>query len=163
MKLAEFYYKNIKKTEVPYYAKYSFIKILSKPIRKIFIHNIIPYCPFNKLRVQLYRMAGFNIGKNVFIGMKCYIDDMEPNMITIEDDAIISFEVCMCVHGRFQKHTPIIIKKNAYIGCRTTILSGKNGITIGENAVIGACSLVTKSIPDGESVYAGVPAKKLHE
>lgn len=107
-------------------------------------------------------MAGFNIGKNVFIGMKCYIDDMEPQLITIEDNVIISFEVCMCVHGRFQQHTEIIIKKNAYIGCRSTILSGKKGISIGENAVIGACSFVNKSIPDGESVYAGIPAKKLH-
>lgn len=49
MFLAEFYYKKIKKTDVPYYAKYSLLKIILKPIRKILIHNIIPYCSFNKL------------------------------------------------------------------------------------------------------------------
>lgn len=161
MLLAELYYKKIKRTEVPYYAKYSLLKIVSKPFRKIFIHNFIPYCPFNKLRVQLYRLAGSNIGKNVFIGMKCYLDDMEPNLITIEDNAIVSFEVCMCCHGRYQGHTPILIKQNAYIGCRSTILSGKNGITVGKNVVIGACALVNKTIPDGEVVYAGVPVRKL--
>lgn len=158
MFLAEFYYKCIKKTEVPYYAKYSLAKIISKPLRKIFIHDIIPYCPFNKLRVALYKFAGFKIGKNVFIGMKCYLDDMESNLITIDDDAILSFEVCLVVHGRYQKHTPIHIKKNAYIGCRSTILSGKTGIEIGENAVVGVCSFVNKSIGN-DCVYAGVPAK----
>lgn len=159
MWLAEFYYKKIKRVEVPYYARYSLIKIISKPIRKIFIHDIIPNCPFNGLRVKLYKIAGFNIGKNVFIGMKCYLDDMEPHLITIGDGAVISFEVCIVIHGKFQKHTPVIIKRNAYVGCRTTILSGKNGICIGDHSVVGACSFVNKNIPESE-IWGGVPAKK---
>lgn len=160
MWLAEFYYKKIKKVDVPYYVRYSLTKIISKPIRKIFIHDIIPNCPFNGLRVKLYRMAGFNIGKNVFIGMKCYIDDMEPRLITIEDNVSVSFEVCIVVHGVYQKCTPIVIRKDAYIGCRTTILSGKKGINIGEHAVVGACSFVNKNIPENE-IWAGVPVKKI--
>ena len=80
MFLAEFYYKKIKKTDVPYYAKYSLLKIILKPIRKILIHNIIPYCSFNKLWVSLYRMAGFNIGKNVLIGAgSVVISDVSDN------------------------------------------------------------------------------------
>lgn len=160
MWLVEFYYKKIKKTEIPYYAKYSFFKILSKPLKKILIHLITPYCPFNNIRVVLYKLAGFKIGKKVFIGMKCYLDDMEPQLITIEDNVIISFQVCLVTHGRNQGHTPITIKEKAYIGCRTTILSGKKGIEIGSNSVIGACSLINKNIPIGE-VWAGVPAKKI--
>lgn len=161
MWLADFYYRKIKKIEPPYYAKYSMVKIIFKPIKKIFIHNIIPYCPFNKLRVSLYRMFGFKLGKNVFIGMKCYFDDMEPNFIEIEDNVIISFQCCFVIHGRKQEHTKILIKKNAYIGCRATILSGKSGVVIGRNAIIGACSLVNKNIPDDET-WVGVPEKKIN-
>jgi acetyltransferase-like isoleucine patch superfamily enzyme len=162
MWLVKFYYRNIKKTDVPYYVNYSIIKVIAKPFRKILIHNIAPSCPFNSLRVQLYRMAGFNIGKKVFIGMQCYIDDMEPSLITIKDNAIISFKVTLCVHGRNQKHNPIVIEKNAYIGCCSTILAHNNngGLKIGENAVIGACSFVNKSVPANITVV-GVPAKEL--
>lgn len=50
---------------------------------------------------------------------------------------------------------PIRIKKSAFIGAHTTILKG---ITIGENSVIGAGSVVTKDIPDNE-VWGGNPCK----
>ncbi|BCD67956.1 galactoside O-acetyltransferase [Nitratiruptor sp. YY09-18] len=43
---------------------------------------------------------------------------------------------------------------------RATIISGKNGIVIGENSIIGAGSLVNKSVEDNVLV-AGVPIKKL--
>jgi serine O-acetyltransferase len=41
---------------------------------------------------------------------------------------------------------------------RTSVVSGKKGVVIGENAVIGACSLVLKDIPDGATAV-GVPCK----
>lgn len=50
------------------------------------------------------------------------------------------------------------IKKGAKIGNNATLLPG---ITIGSNAIIGAGSVVTKDIPD-HSIFAGVPAKRLH-
>ena len=59
-------------------------------------------------------------------------------------------------------HTPITIKKGAYVGMRANILSGKNGITIGENAMIGAGSVVTKDVPAGE-LWVGNPAKFLRK
>ena len=51
----------------------------------------------------------------------------------------------------------IIVKDNVYIGSGTTIL---RGVTIGENVIVGACSLVNKSLP-ANAVYAGVPAKRI--
>ena len=51
----------------------------------------------------------------------------------------------------------ITIKDNVFIGKGTTIL---RGVTIGENTVVGACSLVNKSL-EPNSVYAGVPAKRI--
>lgn len=50
---------------------------------------------------------------------------------------------------------PVLIRRNVFIGANSTILKG---IEIGEGAIIGACSVVTKSIPSDE-IWAGNPAK----
>ena len=112
----------------------------------------------NGWRIFFYRRCGYNIGKNVFIGMRCYLDDLEPKMFTVEDDAIISYGVFFACHGKNQQHTPITVKKGAYIGMRASVISGKTGVTIGENATIGACTLVNKDIPAGATAV-GVPCR----
>ena len=53
----------------------------------------------------------------------------------------------------------IRIKKNAWIGARVNILPG---VTIGENAIVGTGSVVTKDVPDN-CVVVGVPAKIVKE
>lgn len=126
--------------------------------RKWMSAKIIPHMVLNGWRIFFYRLCGYNIGKNVFIGMRCYLDDLEPNMFTVEDDVIISYGVFFACHGRNQEHTPITIKRKAYIGLRSTVISGKTGVTVGEGAVIGACSLVNKDIPAGATAV-GVPCK----
>lgn len=50
---------------------------------------------------------------------------------------------------------PVVIGNDVFIGANSTILKG---VTIGDRSVIGAGSVVTKSIPEDE-VWAGVPAK----
>lgn len=94
--------------------------------------------------------------------MRCYLDDLEPKMFTVEDNITISYGVFFACHGRRQNHTPITIKKGAYIGMRASVISGKNGVTIGENAVIGACALVNKDIPDNATAV-GVPCRILEK
>ncbi len=127
-------------------------------IRKFFSAKVIPHMVLNQSRIFFYRLCGYNIGKNVFIGMRCYLDDIEPKMFTVEDNVTISYGCFFACHGAKQTHQPITIKKGAYIGMRANVVSGKNGVTIGENAVIGACSLILKDIPDGATA-AGVPCK----
>jgi len=156
MYLVEQFYKKILKKEPPYYAKYSLLTILWKPIRKYLNVVIIPNIPFSNLRVFCYQLIGFNIGKNVFIGMKCYLDDVAINNIVIENNVTISYGCYFACHGKNQEHTTIRIKKGAYIGMRCNILSGQKGIVIGENSIIGAGTLVNKSISDG-AVGVGVP------
>ena len=124
--------------------------------------KIIPNMVLNGWRVFFYRRCGYKIGKHVFIGMRCYLDDLEPKMFTVEDNVTISYGVFFACHGRRQNHTPITIKKGAYIGMRASVISGKNGVTIGENAVIGACALVNKDIPDNATAV-GVPCNVISE
>lgn len=55
-------------------------------------------------------------------------------------------------HGKAQ---PVLLKENVFIGAHTIILKG---VTVGRNSVVGAGSVVTKSIPDNE-IWGGAPAR----
>jgi acetyltransferase-like isoleucine patch superfamily enzyme len=111
----------------------------------------------------LYINYGKNttIGKNVFINFDCVFLDLGG--IIIEDDVLIAPKVSLLTEGhpieaeKRQSLTvaPIHIKKNAWIGANATILPG---VTIGENAVVAAGSVVSKDVPDN-TVVGGIPAK----
>lgn len=49
----------------------------------------------------------------------------------------------------------IVIGENVFIGAGTTVLKG---VRIGDNAVIGSCSVVTRDVPDNE-IWGGNPAR----
>ncbi len=125
MYIVEQVYKKIFKTDPPYYAKYSLWIMVWKPIRKYMSVVIIPNVPFPNLRVSLYRMIGYKIGKNVFIGMKCYMDDVAIDKTVIEDNVTISYGCYFACHGKDQGHTIIHIKQGAYLGCGVTSSLGK--------------------------------------
>ena len=101
------------------------------------------------------------IGKNVFINFDCVFLDLGG--ITIEDNVLIAPKVSLLTEGHPLNPTerqslitkPIHIKKNAWIGANATILQG---VTIGENSVIAAGSVVSKDVPDNV-VVGGTPAK----
>jgi len=160
MYIIEKFYTKVLKKEAPYYAKYSTVTIVWKPIRKYINVVIIPNVPFTNLRVKMYRMIGFKIGKNVFIGMKCYMDDIEPAKTIIGDNVTISYGTYFACHGKSQTHTPIVIDDGVYVGMRSNIISGKEGIIIGKNAIIGAGSLVNRDIPENTTAL-GLPVKIL--
>jgi acetyltransferase-like isoleucine patch superfamily enzyme len=113
------------------------------------------------MRVNLYRLCGFKIGKNVFIGMKCYLDDLNPENMIIEDNVGISYGVYFSCHGRKQKHHKIILKNNCHLGFRCSVLA-REDLEIGERAMIGAMSLVNKSIP-ADTTAVGVPCKVIKQ
>jgi len=97
------------------------------------------------------------IGKNVRIGAFSFI----PEGVTIEDDCFIgpraTFTNDKNPPSRKEDWLPTVVKKGASIGAACTILCG---VTIGEGAMIGAGSVVTKNVPAGE-VWCGVPARKM--
>ncbi len=159
MKIIVSAYEKIFKKPAPYYCHYSLLTILLKPIIKYFNVVVIPNIPFNCIRIALYRMLGYKIGKNVFIGMKCYLDDFCRKLIVIEDNVIISYGVYFALHGVNQESNSLRIKSGAYIGMRSSIIVNDKhsaGMTIGSDSIIGANSLVNKSVPDN-AVAVGVP------
>jgi acetyltransferase-like isoleucine patch superfamily enzyme len=100
------------------------------------------------------------IGNNVRIHSHAFI----PEYTIIEDDVWIGPRIT-CTNAKYPKSPGVkhslkgpVIKKGAIIGANATLLPG---ITIGENALVGAGSVVTKDIPRGE-VWAGNPAKQIN-
>ncbi len=165
MKLVKFIYEKSTKKKAPYYFDYSLLTIVGKPIRKFVAQVLAPNCPFNKFRIFLYRACGFKIGKHTFIGMKCYLDDMCYDLLKIGNNVTISYGVYFACHGKAQGHLPIVIEDGAYIGMRASLISnnphnGGTGTHINKNAIIGACTLVNRDIPEGATAV-GVPCRIL--
>lgn len=144
---------------IPYWYKRSIIVELWHLIRKFICQNIAPNCVTNFMRINLYRLCGFKIGKGTFIGMKCYLDDLCVDKMKIGNKVIVSYGVYIACHGRNQGHNRLNIKDGAYIGMRANI-TARHDLVIGEKAIVGAGTLVNKSVPDG-ATCVGVPGKIL--
>ena len=103
------------------------------------------------------------VGKDVSIGQRVKIQTFAfiPDRLKIEDDVFIGPSVTFTndkhppSHGKGWTNT--LIKRGAVIGAGATILPG---ITVGINSIIGAGSVVTKNVPDGET-WVGNPARKI--
>jgi acetyltransferase-like isoleucine patch superfamily enzyme len=112
----------------------------------------------NGLRVWLGRKMGLRIGKNVYLGKYCVLDDTFPDRIIIEDEVNISYAVIILAHDAAScSIDPVLIKRGAFIGAGAILLPG---VTIGEKAIVGAGSVVVSDIGDAVKA-AGVPAKPL--
>ena len=110
------------------------------------------------------------IQKGAKIGKRCKISSHSfiCEGVTIEDEVFVGHNVTF-INDLFPRSTsdgqlqteadwkciPTLVKKGASIGSSVTILCG---ITIGEGAMIGAGSMVTKDVPAG-AVVAGNPAR----
>ncbi len=101
------------------------------------------------------------IGDEVTIGKNCKIQAFAfiPNGVTIEDDVFIGPHVCFTndKHPPSDEITPTVVKRGAVIGAGTTVVCG---VTIGENAIVGAGSVVTRDIEPNWTVY-GNPARNI--
>jgi acetyltransferase-like isoleucine patch superfamily enzyme len=131
--------------------------------------------PFNprKLRPIYIRLMGAKVGKDVFIGDHVIIDQNRAHLITIEDHVHIAGGTRLLCHKRDLSHyhhgedyaklpyktDKIHLKKGCVIGSNSLIMLG---VTIGEGAIVGAFSLVTKDIPEW-TVSTGIPAKVVKE
>jgi len=131
-----------------------------------------------KIGADLYHSEGLRVGgggcdrpwSTLVIGDRCTIHNQFLNLampITLGNDVGLSPDVACVSHGFWlsvlrgfpASFAPINIKDGAIIGYRTMVLAG---VTIGENCVVGAQSVVTKDL-EGNAIYAGSPAKKIRD
>ena len=97
---------------------------------------------------------GLEMGKNTDVGAFTYINakygvEVEENVQIGSHCSIYSWSTIDNKKGK------VTIKKNAKIGSHSLIMPG---VTVGENANVGAFSFVTEDVPDN-AVAVGVPAK----
>ncbi|RYZ94737.1 MAG: acyltransferase [Sphingobacteriaceae bacterium] len=115
--------------------------------------------------VTFKNWAGISIGSNVSIHDGCYVEGYGG--ITIGKNVSIAHQCSLLStsHTWNDRDTPIrlnpvekqplTIKNNVWIGCGVRILGG---VTIGSDSIVGAGSIVTKTLPKN-GIYKGSPAK----
>lgn len=133
------------------------------PLRIAFNYAVIKLNKILPLKIKIYTMRhflGVKIGSNVALAPESEIDPFYPELIEIENDAVIGMDTYILTHeflqGKF-RFAKVKICKGALISAFCTI---RSGVTIGEGAQIAMCSFVNKNIPPYE-LWGGVPAKKI--
>ena len=133
------------------------------------LQTMAKICPHYGISAKLQRMRGVKIGKHVYLGPRVNLDDLYPGLITIEDYVSIGMETMIFTHSNPRcsvylktnscprEVKPVTIKTGAWIAPGSIILAG---VTIGENSVVGAGSVVMKNV-EPYTVVFGCPAKVL--
>ena len=115
--------------------------------------------------------SGFiRLGERVYVGPYTFLGT-HNHQLQIGEDTMVGAHCYLITenHGRKQAAIPyrqqdyegadVTIGRNVWLGAHVTVLPG---VSIGDNAIVGAGAVVTKNIPANET-WAGVPAKKIGE
>lgn len=164
------------------YGQISLWRMFVSGLRHIRNAFLLKYCmysvllsPLNyrKIRPVLWRWMGAKVGKDCFIGYEVWVDMTNTHLIEMEDHVHIANRCLLLCHQRdlsdyhigddyaklsYNKRK-IILKKGCLIGMNSMIMPG---VTVGEGAIVGAGSLVTKDIP-AWTIATGRPAKVVKE
>jgi galactoside O-acetyltransferase len=106
--------------------------------------------------------SDIRVGRNVFINQNCTFYDLGG--LDIADDVMIGPNVSLITSGHplepstrraFVTATPIAIGRNVWIGAGATIIGG---VTVGDNSVVAAGSVVTRDVPPN-TLVGGNPAR----
>ncbi|GHU73229.1 hypothetical protein FACS189450_12600 [Spirochaetia bacterium] len=146
---------------------YSFKRFLK---RIIFSFGYNSFFINSKIRIALLRLCGVKIGKNCFIGQFVFFDDLAPESIIIEDNCFITSGTKILAHyintDSLHKIEFVVgreggvhIKSGCFIGMNTLIVKP---VTINENTVIAAGSVITCDIP-ANVIAGGNPCKIIKE
>jgi acetyltransferase-like isoleucine patch superfamily enzyme len=141
-----------------------------KAVKRKALKFIAKQLPGYGLRIRLLRMCNFSIGQQVYIGEDMIvIDDVrdEKHYLTIEDRVAISPRVTFVIHTKpnwskiadfvNSRKGKITVRRDAWIGTGAVIMPD---VEIGEGAVVGANSVVTRDVAP-YTVVGGVPAREI--
>lgn len=131
-----------------------------------------PIAP-RKARAFLLRRIGCHVGKNVFIGEYVRMDIWHADLIYIDDYAHVTSGCRILCHQRDltgycvgdnaadlkYRTGEVHIGKGVMLGMETMVMPG---VTIGDGAIVGARSVVTKDIPP-YTIAVGNPAKVIKQ
>ena len=163
-------FKNNEQELMNYYRLSGFggrIKIRIKFLKSWIFHSLAYSSPLPSWCIRYQRIRGVKIGNNCHISPYVLLDLLHPELISIEDNVTIGSNSMIFAHvnptaNEFLKNhgyprtiKPVTIKKGAVISVGCIIIAG---VTIGENSIIGAGSVVTQDIPD-HCVAVGNPAR----
>ena len=117
--------------------------------------NSIRYIVLALHRIYLVKIRGMHISSTSRISLSAFLDKTNPKGIYIGDETFVAREAMILSHDFCRScHEATKIGRRCFIGVRAIILPG---ITIGNEVVVGAGSIVTKDVPD-HCVVAGNPA-----
>lgn len=114
--------------------------------------------PSLRFKNWLYRRMGLKVGKHVAVGLEATMDIFFPELITIEDEAIIGYGTTILAHEFLQREYrtgPVVIGRGAVVGAKCLILPG---VCVAPGAVVSAMSLVNSDV---QGFVGGVPARPL--
>jgi acetyltransferase-like isoleucine patch superfamily enzyme len=114
-------------------------------------------CPSMRLKNWLLRKIGVTVGDGVAWGLESTPDVFWPDLITVEDHAIIGYDATILCHEFLQEEYrtgEVVVGERAMIGAGAVVLPG---VEVGRGARVAANSLVAEDVPPGATV-AGVPA-----
>ena len=143
------------------------LKLRLKFVKSWIYHSLAYSAPLPSWTITFQRIRGVKIGNNCHISPYVLIDLLHPELIKIENNVTISSNSMIFAHVNpsanefLKKHgyprtiKPVIVKNGAVISVGCILIAG---ITIGENSIIGAGSVVTQNIPD-YCVAVGNPAR----